>query len=115
MEGSTPYLDGHDGPDNLEVMPLIDPEDMLPHYKWARWLVGGYQKLQDTVGWKVSAGEAWAAGTGVCLPAIRPDLVDYVGDAGLTYVDPAELPEIVSEPVATAHREAGFEKAKTIQ
>jgi hypothetical protein len=112
MEGGMPLIGTDTVPPNLEVMPLIDPEDMLPHYKWARWMVVGFHKLQDTVGWKASAAEAWAAGTGVCMPALRPDLADYIGDAGVMYRHNSELPATLGQPVLDQQREAGFAKAK---
>jgi hypothetical protein len=112
MEGAAHLVGNHGGPPNLEVMTLIDPEDMAPHYKWARWLVTGFRKMNDTLGWKMSTAEAWASGTGVCTPALRPDLSDYVGDAGVMYRDLSELPEVLSGPVPDAQREAGFAKAK---
>jgi hypothetical protein len=114
MAGSQHLAGRSVGPPNLEVMPLVDPEDMAPHYKWSRWLVVGANKVEGTVGWKVSAGEAWASGTGVCMPALRPDLADYVGDAGRIYRGLDELPALLRAPVPDALREAGFARAREI-
>ncbi len=64
-----------------------------------------------TVGWPMAIAEAQASGVGVCMPRIRPDLVEYVGP-GVIYDSIEELYPIVSGPVPDEMREAGFEHAR---
>lgn len=91
----------------------VEPEAMPREYKRHRWLV--YTADADTpgVGWPVAIAEAQAAGVGVCMPALRPDLAQYVGvGAGILYDSVDELPAIVSAPVPEEMRERGFEQAR---
>jgi hypothetical protein len=47
------------------------------------------------------------------MPALRPDLAQYVGEgAGVLYDTIDELPAIVSGPVPEEMRERGFEQAR---
>ena len=90
----------------------IEFSDMPPVYKKSGWLVYTADAKTATVGWPLSALEAMASGTGVCLPDIRPDMKDYIGDAGIVYSDISELEDIIDKPVPTDMREKGFELAK---
>jgi glycosyltransferase involved in cell wall biosynthesis len=58
-------------------------DEMPAHYKQHEWLV--YTAAERTVGWPVAVAEAQAAGVGVCMQRVRPDLDDYVGDAGFVF------------------------------
>ena len=60
----------------------------------------------------MAVAEAQAAGVGVCLAAIRPDLRDYVGEAGHLYKDIREVKDIISLPPSAQLREAGYEQAR---
>jgi glycosyltransferase involved in cell wall biosynthesis len=81
----------------------VDIRDWVPHrempavYAESRWFV--YPGPMDTgFGWPVGVAEAWAAGVGVCIQRVRPDIEDYVGDAAVLFADVAEIAELVSEP-----------------
>jgi hypothetical protein len=91
----------------------IQPEAMPAEYKKHRWLVYTGDFDIPTVGWPMAIAEAQAAGVGVCMPNLRPDLAQYVGEgAGVLYDSIDELPGIVSSPVPDEMRERGFEQAK---
>lgn len=91
----------------------VQPEDMPGEYKKHRWLVYTGDFDIPTVGWPMAIAEAQAAGVGVCMPNLRPDLAQYVGEgAGVLYDTIDELPAIVSGPVPEEMRERGFEQAK---
>ncbi|MEO1184241.1 MAG: hypothetical protein AAFX46_05790, partial [Cyanobacteria bacterium J06636_27] len=56
--------------------------------------------------------EAQAAGVGVCMPNIRPDIKEYIGEAGFIYDSIEEVVDIINKPVPEDIREAGFLQAK---
>ena len=91
----------------------IEPEAMPREYKRHRWLVYTADADAPGVGWPVAIAEAQAAGVGVCMPALRRDLAQYVGEgAGILYESVDELPAIVSAPVPEEMRERGFAQAR---
>ena len=91
----------------------VEPDDMPAEYKKHRWLVYTGDFAIPTVGWPMAIAEAQAAGVGVCMPNLRPDLAQYVGEgAGILYDSIDELPAIVSGPVPEEMRERGFEQAR---
>ncbi|MEA2720183.1 MAG: hypothetical protein QOJ39_2047 [Candidatus Eremiobacteraeota bacterium] len=96
----------------VKIMPPIEPDEMPREYKKHRWLVYTASRELATVGWPMAVAEAQAAGVGVCMPNLRPDLKAYVGDAGYIYDSIAELPGIVTKPVPDEMRELGFQQAK---
>lgn len=104
------YARRHGSP--VDIHPPVQPADMPAHYKKHRWLVytGSFDLAE--IGWPMAVAEAQASGVGVCVPAVRPDLADYVGDAGILYDDIRELTDVVAGPVPSEMREAGFEQAK---
>ena len=96
----------------VEVMAPIDPAKMAREFKRHRWLVYTACPRLKTVGWPLSVAEAQASGTGVCVPNIRPDMKDYVGDAGFLYDSIDEVASLVAGPVPDDMRERGFERAR---
>ena len=90
----------------------IDPENMLAHYKRHEWLVYTASRKFNTVGWPLAVAEAQAAGVGVCMQNIRPDLKDYVGDAGFVFNTLEEVADIISKPFPDEMRQRGFGWAK---
>lgn len=97
----------------VNLVDAVEPEAMPAEYKKHRWLV--YTGARDAagVGWPMAIAEAQAAGVGVCIPALRRDLAQYVGEgAGILYDSIDELPAIVSGPVPEEMRERGFEQAR---
>ena len=60
----------------------------------------------------LAVAEAQAAGVGVCMQNIRPDLKDYVGEAGFVFDSFADVANIVSKPFPDDMRQRGFGWAK---
>lgn len=86
-----------------------EPEAMPAEYKKHRWLVYTADLGDPAIGWPTAIAEAQAAGVGVCLPNLRPDLAQYVGEgAGILYDSIDELPAIAAAPVPDEMRERGF-------
>jgi len=98
---------------NVAFVGPIEPEAMPAEYKKHRWLVYTADRAAPNRGWPVTIAEAQAAGVGVCMPNLRPDLAQFVGEgAGVLYDSVDELPAIVSGPVPEEMRERGFEQAR---
>ena len=91
---------------------LLEPEQMPPEYKKHEWLVYTADFRFPTVGWPMAIAEAQASGVGVCMANIRPDLKEYIGDAGFLFDTIEEAQKIVSQPVPDEIRTAGFEQAE---
>ena len=81
-------------------------------YKRQRWLVYTASMADGTVGWPVAVAEAQAAGVGVCMPDLRPDLRQYVGPDAILYQSIEEVVSAVRSPVPEDVRERGFEQAR---
>jgi hypothetical protein len=96
----------------VRVVPPVEPEEMPTEYKRHDWLVYTAATSDNTVGWPIAVAEAQAAGLGVCVPNLRPDLRDYVGPAGFLYDSIAEVADRVSKPLPDELREQAFEHAK---
>lgn len=96
----------------VNIIPTQEPEDMPCEYKKHRWLVYTANYGMATVGWPMAVAEAQASGVGVCMPNIRPDLREYVGDAGFLYDTIGEAADIISKPFPEEMRRSGFEQAK---
>jgi hypothetical protein len=123
-----PELDFHMYPMGYEKQKLIDyneakngPVDMRLHvpywemagvYKAHNWLVYTACPELNTVGWPLCLMEAQAAGVGVCMKNLRPDLADYLGGGGILFDSIEELPEIISKPVPDDIRQKGFDNCK---
>jgi glycosyltransferase involved in cell wall biosynthesis len=104
------YSVGRNAPVNF-IAPV--PHRRMPaEYKRHQWLVYTANAETKSVGWPMAVAEAQAAGVGVCLADIRPDLKDYVGTAGYLYKDLETVRDLIAGPVPAAMREAGFEQAR---
>ncbi|MGR8919472.1 MAG: glycosyltransferase [Gammaproteobacteria bacterium] len=90
----------------------VEPAKMPAEYKKHRWLVYTADWQINAIGWPLSVAEAQASGTGVLLPAVRPDIEQYLGGAGYAYRSLQEAREIISGEVPATMREAGFGNAK---
>ena len=66
----------------------------------------------NTVGWPLSVPEAQASGVGVCIQNIRPDLAEFVGEAGYLVDSMEDAAKIISQPFSNELREMGFAQAK---
>jgi len=95
-----------------QVHDAVQPEEMPAVYKAHRWLVYTACRKLATVGWPIAIAEAQAAGLGVCMPNLRPDVATHLGGAGIVYESITELPEILRGPVPEEMRERGFEQAR---
>jgi hypothetical protein len=90
----------------------VEPNDMPAEYKRNQWLVYTGDPDLATVGWPMAVAEAQAAGVGVCMPRLRPDLATYVGEGGFLYDSIDEIVPLVRGPVPDDVREAGFVQAR---
>jgi glycosyltransferase involved in cell wall biosynthesis len=95
-----------------EIMDPVKPEDLPSVYKSAQWLVYFANQEFPNFGWPTSIGEAQAAGVGICMPNLRPDLRDYIGDAGYLSNSMDEVRDIVSKPFPEEKRQQGYINAK---
>jgi hypothetical protein len=102
--------EAHGNPVN--ILPPVDPSEMPAVYKRHGWLVVTGSKQIGTVGWPLCIAEAQASGVGVCVPNLREDVKDYVGEAGFFYDSIYEVADIISRPYPQHMREAGFEQAR---
>lgn len=96
----------------VKIIPPVEPEAMPAEYKKHHWLVYTAAPAFNTVGWPMAIAEAQASGVGVCMPNLRPDLRDYVGQAGYLYNSINEVADIIAKPFSNDLRELGFEQAK---
>jgi hypothetical protein len=85
---------------------------MPAEYKNHAWLVYTAAHEFNTVGWPLAVAEAQAAGVGVCVPNLRPDLRDYAGPAAILYNSIADVADVVARPPSDELRCVGFEHAK---
>lgn len=96
----------------VEIMPSVEPTEMAAEFRKHDWLVYTASFEMNSVGWPMAVAEAQAAGLGVAVPNLRPDLRDYVGPAGILYDSISEVVDVVSSPPSEEIREIGFEHAK---
>ena len=96
----------------VNVRRPVEPSAMPAVYKAHRWLVVTASREIGTVGWPLCIAEAQASGVGVCVPRLRDDLKEYVGESGFFYDSIDEVREIISEPYPDRIREGGFEHAR---
>lgn len=96
----------------VHIVPTVQPNGMPAEYKKHQWLVYTADRAYNTVGWPLAVAEAQAAGVGVCVPNIRPDLQDYLGGAGYVYDSLDQVAEIIRNPLPEEVRERGFEQAR---
>ena len=96
----------------VNILTPVQPEQMPIEYKKHQWLVYTAAFELAIVGWPMAVAEAQAAGVGVCMPKIRQDLEEYVGEAGFLYDSIEDVKAIISQPVPKEIREAGFLQAK---
>jgi len=83
---------------------------MPAEYKRHRWLVYTASAKRNSVGWPMAIAEAQAAGVGVLMQNVRPDLADCVGP-GFLFDRLEEVERLVRGPVPEDRREAGFAHA----
>lgn len=98
--------------DPVELMPQCVHHLMPAQYKQHEWLVYTASPRERTVGWPIAVAEAQAAGVGVCVQRVRPDLERYVGGAGFLFDRIEEAADVIAKPVPAGIRERGFEQAR---
>lgn len=92
------------------VKDAVEPEEMPPIYKRHRWLVYTGDFQSRNVGWPMAVAEAQAAGVGVVMANLRPDMAEYVGEGGgYLYEDIRDVPEMIAGDVPADMRARGFE------
>ncbi len=96
----------------LKVVYPMQPERMPAEYKKHRWMVYTASREIATVGWPLAVAEAQASGVGVLIQNIRPDLKEYVGEAGYVFDDVEDVRRIIAGPFPEEKREAGFAHAE---
>ncbi|MHC4993469.1 MAG: glycosyltransferase family protein [Planctomycetota bacterium] len=96
----------------VDIRMHVPYSEMPAIYKAHDWLVYPACEKLNTVGWPLCLMEAQAAGVGVCMKNLRPDLADYLGGGGILFDSIEELPEIISRPVPEDIRRKGFENCK---
>lgn len=96
----------------VNIVPPVEPSEMLSEYKKHQWLVYTACPKLNTVGWPLAVAEAQAAGVGVCVANVRADMRDFVGEAGILYDSISEVEGMVSGPVPEEIRESGFIHAR---
>jgi glycosyltransferase involved in cell wall biosynthesis len=94
----------------VNLVARTEHHEMPAHYKRHQWLV--YTAAERTVGWPVAIAEAQAAGVGVCMQRVRPDVEEYVGDGGFVFDTLDEVAEIIAGPPPAEVRQRGFEQAR---
>lgn len=90
----------------------VEHSQMPEVFRTHNWLVYTANPDDPLVGWPIAAAEAQAAGVGVCLPNLRPDMQEYLGGGGYLYDAIEELKDIVTREVPEAVREKGYEQAR---
>jgi glycosyltransferase involved in cell wall biosynthesis len=98
--------------DPVEFLPTLPHRDMPREFKRHRWLVYTACPKLRTVGWPLSIAEAQASGVVVCLANVRPDVRQYIGDAGFVFDTVDEAAAILRRPFPDEMREKGFEQAR---
>lgn len=97
--------------DPVRITPNVEPDEMPRLYKQHRWLVYTASTAITTTGWPVMIAEAQAAGVGVLMRNIRPDMAEWVGPCGYLYDDLDEAARIIAQPFPEEKRQAGFAQA----
>ena len=96
----------------VEILHQTPFEAMPTEYKKHAWLVYTSMEEMSTVGWPVVVAEAQAAGVGVCIQNVRPDLQQYLGGAGYVFDSIDDLRDIVKSDLPNDKREHGYRQAR---
>jgi len=89
------------------------PYSRMPlEYKKHSQMVYTADFQMKTVGWPMAVVEAMASGTIVYMPRIRPDMSNYIGEAGYLYDDIEEITEMLDKPIDPKIRSLAFEYAQ---
>jgi hypothetical protein len=97
----------------LNIRKPVPYSQMPQEYKKNNWMVYTASFTEKTVGWPMAIVEAWASGVVVNIARIRPDLDDFIGDAGFCYDSLDELTDRLASEPPSEIRERGFERAQS--
>jgi len=95
----------------LNIKHPVPYSQMPKEYKKNNWMVYTASFSERTVGWPMAVVEAWASGVVVNIARIRPDMDDFIGDAGFCYETLDELQDRLAVDPPAEVRERGFERA----
>jgi hypothetical protein len=98
----------------VTMMRPIRHAEMPDLWRQQKWLVYAGDRAHPSTGWPIAVCEAWAAGVGVCLQKVRPDMEDYVGDCGHVFDEVEDSAELIKGEPDPAMLERGRQKARTI-
>ena len=94
------------------IYDAIEPWQMAREYKKNNWLLYTACPKLKNVGWPMAIAEAQASGLGILMRNIRPDLKEYIGNAGFLYNTPDEAIRIFQNKYQEEMREEGFKQAE---
>ncbi len=90
---------------NVKIRQPVAHSVMLAEWKKHTWLVYPGSPGINSIGWPIAVAEAWAAGVGVCMQRLRPDLDEYIANCGVLFDDVDELPDVLQRDPDPAMRE----------
>ena len=91
---------------NPVIFRTIQREQMPAEYVRHQWLIYGACPTLKTVGYPLMIAEAQAAGVGVIAYHLRPEMADYVTDAGYLYNTPEDIIRLIKQPFDATRRAA---------
>lgn len=95
----------------VTMMRPIRHAEMPDLWHQQKWLVYAGDRDHPSTGWPIAVCEAWAAGVGVCLQRVRPDMADYIGDCGHLFDEVNEIVDLIKGEPDPAMLERGRAKA----
>lgn len=98
----------------VNIKEIVPYRDMHREYKKHAWLVYTADTRVNSVGWPIALAEAQAAGVGVCMQNLRPDLKLYLQDTAILFDSISDLPKILKLPPSADMREKAFENARLL-
>jgi len=90
---------------NPVIFKMCQPNEMPMEYKKHEWLIYGACPKLKTVGNPVMVAEAQAAGVGVIMYELRPELIEYVTENGFLYKTHEDVINIISKPFCEIKKE----------
>ena len=94
---------------NPVTFKTCQPSEMPLEYKKHEWLIYTACPVLKTVGNPMMVSEAQAAGVGVIMYNLRPELIDYVTENGYLYNNDEDVLNIISSPFPEEKRKKANE------
>jgi len=91
---------------NPVIFRTVPHEQMPAEYVRHQWLIYDACPTLKTVGCPLMIAEAQAAGVGVLAYNLRPEMADYVTDAGFMYDTPEDIIRLIKRPFDATRRAA---------